>query len=159
MPYFEVLNDIIIKSPALNPYAAAKLRAIKLSLNANIVSSAGDKKLLIPVISALVDLSGQRPKPIKATESVAAFRVRKTMEVGAELTLRGKTLSAFVRRMRVFLPHIVGAGVGAPTTLTHHRRVGIKDLSAILGQIPTSFASQRQRLGGANLEFQFKGLG
>jgi acetyl-CoA carboxylase biotin carboxyl carrier protein len=38
---------VIIKSPTLNPYATAKLCAIKINLSANAVSAAGDKKLLI----------------------------------------------------------------------------------------------------------------
>lgn len=139
MPNYEVINDIIIKSPAANPYSTAKLSGIKISLNANTVSATGDKKLLIPVIGALLRLTGQRPRPIKATESVAAFRVRKFMEIGAELNLRGKALRSFVGKLRILLPQIGGLNTGGIATINNiskHRRVGIKDLSALVGVNP-----------------------
>ena len=169
MPNYEVINDIIIKSPAISPYSTAKLSGIKINLNANTISATGDKKLLIPVIGALLRLTGQRPRPTKATESVAAFRVRKFMEIGAEINLRGKTLRSFVGKLRILLPQIGGglntAGLATVSTISQHRRIGIKDLSALIGVNPAigsglgALASnQKQKVGGAHLEFQFKGV-
>jgi len=168
MPNYEVINDIIIKSPAISPYRTAKLSGIKINLNANTVSATGDKKLLIPVIGALLRLTGQRPRPTKATESVAAFRVRKFMEIGAELNLRGKALRSFVGKLRILLPQIASSlntgGIATVTTISQHRRIGIKDLSALIGVNPSiggggaSASNQKQKVGGAHLEFQFKGV-
>lgn len=166
MPNYEVINDIIIKSPSVSPYSTAKLSGIKINLNANIVSATGDKKLLIPVVGALLRLTGQRPSPTKATESVAAFRVRKFMEIGAELNLRGKALRSFVGKLRILLPQIGmlnAGGVATVSTIKQHRRVGIKDLSALIGVNPAIGSGRgapaySHKLGGAHLEFKFKGV-
>jgi|JI10StandDraft_1071094.scaffolds.fasta_scaffold1823130_1 ribosomal protein L5 len=152
MHNFEVANDVIIKSPTLNPYATAKLCAIKINLSANAVSAAGDKKLLIPVIAGLMSLTGQRPRPLKATDSVAAFKVRKMMEIGAELTMRGKSLITFANRLRVLLPLLTAGNI-----IT--KRMGLKELTNALSKGETGIISQKQRLGGAHIEFQVKGEG
>ena len=157
--YFpELSNDMIIKSPLLNPYNTAKLHSIKFKLNANIVSAAGDKKLLLPILSGLISLSGQRPLPNKARDSVAAFKVRKFTEVGAELTLRGKKLHNFIKKFRIFLPFILFGDshtrdlfLGNPAlSLIKHYRIGIRDLAKISGV-------SKGQLGGSNVQFCFKG--
>ena len=145
MHNFEVDNDIIIKSPTIRPYATAKLSGIKFNLCAGGVATDGQQ--LLPIIAGLVRLAGQRPKATKATESVAAFKIRKSMEIGAELTLRGKALNTFFPRLRVILPKL-----GPSRT----RRMGVKDLNSALTKADLVGL---KKLGGAHLEYQFKGEG
>jgi hypothetical protein len=73
-------------------------------LNVNEISSLNDKKLIIPVFNDLIQIMNQRPKTLKAKDSVAAFRIRKNMEIGVILTLRNNDkLSFFIKKLQVCL--------------------------------------------------------
>ncbi len=162
MNYFELANDVIIKSPLVNPHSTPKLRGIKINLSANFVSAAGDKKLLIPVLLGLLQFTGIRPCPTKASESVAAFKVRKYMEIGAEVNIRGRSLNQFINRLRISLPVLcIGAKPGTVTEkgakLKMQKRLGVKDISAAL--LKGEGSTTRQKVGGAHMELEFKGEG
>jgi len=88
MSYSSFLQDNILKYPLTKPYNKTKLNNITIQFNYNEVTK--DKSLLIPVFNSLMLLSGQKPKIIKNKESIAAFKTRKNMEVGALVTIRNK---------------------------------------------------------------------
>jgi len=52
-------------------------------------------------------ISGQRPVKVKAKKSVASFKVRKGMEVGCRVTLRGENMYEFLDRfINIALPRV-----------------------------------------------------
>ena len=81
-------QDNLLKNPLILPFNKTKLNSIVVQFNYNDVIK--DKNLLIPVYKTLMLLTGQNPKIIRAKDSIAAFRVRKNMEIGAKVTINCK---------------------------------------------------------------------
>jgi len=86
MTQFLFIKDNIIKYPLLNPYNKTKLNSIVIEFSYNEVTK--DKHSLLPVYKTLMLLTGQKPKIIKAKDSIAAFRIRKDLEIGGLVTVR-----------------------------------------------------------------------
>lgn len=79
-------QDNLIKYPLIKPYNKTKLNNLVIQFTYNDVIK--DKLALLPVYKTLMLLTGQKPKIIKAKDSIAAFKVRKNMEIGALVTIR-----------------------------------------------------------------------
>ena len=62
-------------------------------------SSVTDKKLMEEAVNALAEITGQKPVRCKAKKSVANFRVREGMDLGAKVTLRGRRMYEFLDRL------------------------------------------------------------
>ena len=63
------------------------------------------KKFIESVLEDLTLISGQRAIPTKAKKSIASFKVREGMAVGAKITLRGKRMRDFLERLiHIVLP-------------------------------------------------------
>lgn len=80
-----------------NPYSIPKLEKIVVSMGVS--SSVTDKKLMEEAVGALAEITGQKPIRCKAKKSVAAFRVREGMDLGAKVTLRGRRMYEFLDRL------------------------------------------------------------
>ena len=66
-----------------------------------------DKKHLELAIGALTDITGQKPLVCKARKSVAGFRLREGMSIGAKVTLRGARMYEFFDRLvSLVLPRV-----------------------------------------------------
>ena len=80
-----------------NPYSLPRLEKIVVSMGVS--SSVTDKKFMEEAIGALTEITGQKPVRCKARKSVAAFRVREGMDLGAKVTLRGRRMYEFLDRL------------------------------------------------------------
>ena len=80
-----------------NLYSIPKLEKIVVSMGVS--SSVTDKKLMEEAVTALGEITGQKPVRCKAKKSVAAFRVREGMDLGAKVTLRGRRMYEFLDRL------------------------------------------------------------
>jgi len=80
-----------------NPRSIPKLEKIVVSMGVS--SSVTDKKFMEEAINALSEITGQKPFRCKAKKSVAAFRVREGMDLGAKVTLRGRRMYEFLDRL------------------------------------------------------------
>ena len=66
-----------------------------------------NSKLLDPLAADLAAIAGQKPVTTKAKKSIAAFKVRENMPIGAMVTLRGDTMYEFLDRLiSVALPRV-----------------------------------------------------
>jgi large subunit ribosomal protein L5 len=64
-------------------------------------------KVLDPAVAELTQITGQKPIVTKAKKSIAAFKVREGMPIGAMVTLRGDRMYEFLDRlMNVALPRV-----------------------------------------------------
>ena len=63
-----------------------------------------DKLVLLPVFKTLMLLTGQKPQIILAKESIAAFKIRKNMEIGAKVTVRNYLNSNLLKLIFLNLP-------------------------------------------------------
>jgi len=82
-------------------------RLDKIVLNMGMGEAIDNKKLLEAAVEEMTLISGQKPVRTKAKKSVAAFKVRKGMEIGCKVTLRGDRMYEFLDRfINVALPRV-----------------------------------------------------
>ena len=64
-------------------------------------------KMLDPLVADLAAIAGQKPVTTRAKKSIAAFKVREGMPIGAMVTLRGDKMYEFLDRLiSVALPRV-----------------------------------------------------
>src|SRR5271170_2672492 len=67
----------------------------------------GNSKLMDGAVTELTAIAGQKPIVTKAKKSIAAFKLREGMSIGAMVTLRGDRMYEFLDRlMNVALPRV-----------------------------------------------------
>src|SRR5690348_14514361 len=88
-----------------NPMAAPRLH--KVVVNMGLGEATQNAKLLDPLSNDLAQITGQKPVVTKAKKSIAAFKVRAGMPIGAMVTLRGDRMYEFLDRLiNVALPRV-----------------------------------------------------
>ena len=79
----------------------------KITLNMGVGDAKTDAKALDAAMEELSTIAGQRAQVRKATKSIASFKLREGMAVGAKVTLRGARMYEFLDRLvSVALPRI-----------------------------------------------------
>ena len=79
----------------------------KVTINMGMGDAHENAKSLDSALDDLAVISGQKPVVTKAKKSVANFKVREGMKVGAKVTLRGDRMYEFLDRlMNVALPRV-----------------------------------------------------
>ena len=82
-------------------------RVVKVVVNMGVGEAARDSKLIEGAIRDLTTITGQRPSVTKARQSIAQFKLREGMPIGAHVTLRGDRMWEFLDRLlTVSLPRI-----------------------------------------------------
>ncbi|MEY4322552.1 MAG: hypothetical protein RL410_333 [Actinomycetota bacterium] len=82
-------------------------RVVKVVVNMGVGEAARDSKLIEGAIRDLTTITGQRPFVTKARKSIAQFKLREGMPIGAHVTLRGDRMWEFLDRLlTVALPRI-----------------------------------------------------
>jgi len=82
-------------------------RIEKITLNMGVGDAKTDAKALDAAIEELTIIAGQRAQVRKARKSIASFKLREGMAVGARVTLRGARMYEFLDRLvSVALPRI-----------------------------------------------------
>jgi large subunit ribosomal protein L5 len=79
----------------------------KIVVNMGVGEAARDSKLIDGAVRDLAAITGQRPAVTKARKSIAQFKLREGMPIGAHATLRGDRMWEFLDRLlTVALPRI-----------------------------------------------------
>jgi large subunit ribosomal protein L5 len=79
----------------------------KIVLNMGIGESVADSKKVNAAMADLARISGQKPVPTKARTSIAGFKLREGMVIGAKVTLRADRMYEFLDRLiTVALPRV-----------------------------------------------------
>lgn len=79
----------------------------KIVINCGVGEATQNPKLLEAAMGDIAAITGQKPKVCRARLSVAAFKLRKGMSVGCQVTLRGQRMYEFYDRLvNVALPRI-----------------------------------------------------
>jgi large subunit ribosomal protein L5 len=82
-------------------------RISKITLNMGVGEAKNDAKQLDAAIEELTTIAGQRAQVRKARKSVAQFKIREGMAIGAKVTLRGARMYEFLDRLvSIALPRI-----------------------------------------------------
>lgn len=79
----------------------------KIVINMGLGDTKDNPKSLDAAVADLAVISGQKPVVTKAKKSVANFKVREGMKIGAKVTLRGDRMYEFADRlMSIVLPRV-----------------------------------------------------
>jgi large subunit ribosomal protein L5 len=74
-------------------------RLEKIVVNMGVGAASQDAKLLDAAIEDLRIVTGQQPMTTRAKKSIAGFKIRKGMPIGAKVTLRGDRMWEFMDRL------------------------------------------------------------
>ena len=82
-------------------------RVTKITLNMGVGEAKTDAKQLDAAIEELTIIAGQRAQVRRARKSIAQFKIREGMPIGAKVTLRGARMYEFLDRLiSIALPRI-----------------------------------------------------
>jgi large subunit ribosomal protein L5 len=82
-------------------------RLVKVVVNMGVGDAARDSKLIDGAVRDLAAITGQKPQITKARKSIAQFKLREGMPIGAHTTLRGDRMWEFMDRLlSIALPRI-----------------------------------------------------
>lgn len=101
----EILPALVKEFQYRNPAAAPRLR--KVVLNMGLGEAIQNAKLLDSATNELAAITGQKPVITRARQSIANFKLRKSMPIGAMVTLRGDVMYEFLDRLtNIALPRV-----------------------------------------------------
>jgi large subunit ribosomal protein L5 len=79
----------------------------KIVLNMGVGEAVSDSKKVNAAIADLAKIAGQKPVPTKARNSIAGFKLREGMTIGAKVTLRADRMYEFLDRLiTIALPRV-----------------------------------------------------
>jgi large subunit ribosomal protein L5 len=82
-------------------------RLMKIIVNMGVGDAARDAKVIEGAVRDLTTITGQRPQVRRARKSIAQFKLRAGMPIGARVTLRGDRMWEFLDRLlSIALPRI-----------------------------------------------------
>src|SRR6202163_4421484 len=104
--YFEELRPALMKELGLSNLMAAP-KVEKVVINMGVGEATQNAKVLDPAVAELAQITGQKPVTTRAKKSIAAFKVREGMPIGAMVTLRGDRMYEFFDRLvSIVLPRV-----------------------------------------------------
>ena len=104
--YLSEIRPAIAKELGItNPMAIPRLE--KIVVNMGLGEATQNVKIMDPLVADLASITGQKPVVTKAKKSIAAFKVREGMPIGAVVTLRGDKMYEFLDRLiSIALPRV-----------------------------------------------------
>lgn len=100
-----VFNALMEKFSYKNAMEVPKLE--KVTINMGLGEAKDNAKVMESAVEELALITGQRPVVTKAKKSIANFKVRQGMPVGAKVTLRGDNMYTFVDKfINIALPRV-----------------------------------------------------
>ena len=97
----QLQDELGVSSPMQVP------RITKITLNMGVGEAKTDAKQLDQAIEELTTIAGQRAQVRRARKSIAQFKLREGMPIGAKVTLRGARMYEFLDRLiSIALPRI-----------------------------------------------------
>jgi len=101
----EVAVALIKELELKNPMAVPRLH--KIVVNMGVGEATQNAKLIDPAVNEMGQITGQKPVITRAKKSIAAFKVREGMPIGAMVTLRGDRMYEFFDRLvSIVLPRV-----------------------------------------------------
>lgn len=79
----------------------------KVILNMGVGDAVGNPKALDAAVADMAQIAGQKPIVTRAKKSIAAFKIREGMPIGAKVTLRGERMYYFIDKLfNISLPRV-----------------------------------------------------
>jgi large subunit ribosomal protein L5 len=110
-PRLKVLYEQELRSVLKDELGLSSLMDVphveKITLNMGVGEAKTDAKQLDSAVEELTTIAGQRAQVRKARKSIAQFKIREGMPIGAKVTLRGARMYEFLDRLiAIALPRI-----------------------------------------------------
>jgi large subunit ribosomal protein L5 len=127
-------------------------KLLKIVLNVGIKEAVSDSKVVQETMDVLGKISGQRPVKRLARKSIAGFKLREGMAIGAMVTLRGTMMYEFLDRFITLALPKVRDFQGLSTKLDGRGsyNIGVKDWT-IFPEIDFDFG---KKMHGMNITIQ-----
>jgi large subunit ribosomal protein L5 len=93
----EILPRLRSERGMANPMQVPRLE--KIVINMGIGEAVKDARMLEAAVEDLTTITGQKPVITKARKSIAGFKLREGMSIGAKVTLRGARMWEFLDRL------------------------------------------------------------
>jgi large subunit ribosomal protein L5 len=93
----EILPRLRSERGMANPMQVPRLE--KIVINMGIGEAVKDARMLEAAVDDLTTITGQKPVITKARKSIAGFKLREGMSIGAKVTLRGARMWEFLDRL------------------------------------------------------------
>ena len=74
-------------------------RIDKIVVNVGFGRVSEDKKAVEYIMESLKKITGQKPAVTKARKAIASFKIRQNQVIGAKVTLRGKKMEGFLKKL------------------------------------------------------------
>ena len=101
----EISKNLTEQFKYTNPHQVPGL--VKIVVNTGVGEAARDSKVIDGAVKDLTLITGQKPQVTKARKSIAQFKLREGMPIGAHTTIRGDRMWEFLDRLlSVALPRI-----------------------------------------------------
>ena len=101
----EVFKQLMDKFQYKNVMEVPKLE--KVTINMGLGEAKENSKILESAVAEIGKIAGQKPVITKARKSIANFKIRQGMPVGAKVTLRGDNMYNFIDKLfNVSLPRV-----------------------------------------------------
>jgi len=93
------------KFGAMNPHAIPGLEKVVVNMGVGVAIT--EKKYLDEAISAMAQITGQKPIATLSRIAVAGFKLRENLPIGCKVTLRGRRMWEFLDRLvSIALPRV-----------------------------------------------------
>jgi large subunit ribosomal protein L5 len=103
--YLDEIRPQLVADTGLNVMAVA--RPVKVVVNMGVGEAVKEAKVLDSALGDLRIITGQKPMVTRARKSIAGFKLREDVPIGAKVTLRGDRMWEFLDRLlSVALPRI-----------------------------------------------------
>lgn len=104
--YNETIKDELVKKFNYRSVMQAP-KIDKIVVNMGVGDAVQNAKVLDNAVEELTQITGQKPQITKAKKSIATFRLREGMPIGAKVTLRGERMYDFLDKLiAVSLPRV-----------------------------------------------------
>ncbi len=101
----QVVNELMKKFSYTSVMQAPRIE--KVVINMGLGEATQNPKVIDSAVADLTLIAGQKPVVTRAKKSIAQFRVRQGMPIGAKVTLRGERMFHFLDKlMNVALPRV-----------------------------------------------------
>jgi len=79
----------------------------KVVINMGVGEAVSNPKILDVAVNDMMTIAGQKPVVTRAKKSIAAFKIREGMPIGAKVTLRGQRMYEFLDKLlNIALPRV-----------------------------------------------------
>lgn len=93
----EIIPALMERFHYKNPMQVPKVA--KIVVNMGVGDAVGNSKALDFAVQDLATITGQKPVVTRAKKSIASFKIREGMPIGAKVTLRGQRMYDFLEKL------------------------------------------------------------